>query len=658
MSGMKLILGHSQETFFESFWNIQGITFLHYIIPMIIIAILMPVFIKVVLKENGMNFIKIFDSCAFLVFFFSIICTREFNNLIFCFTFMIAALLALVTYVHHRNDILEFALNDRYMERIRKLTIVLLYWIITVVIYSPNELYLTNSDDFPISYWYFFGKLLLAGILMFAIALVGGMAYLAAIHVDMMCGGLFALVTMGYIQGMFLNGNMNNLDGDIQKWDNSRIAINLILWIVVIAVFMGFYIKKRIVAEKVVKFGSIWLILIQMVSLVVLIITSDGIGTKSGLELTTNGMLEIGDENNILVFVLDKFDGRRISEILDDEPDFLEPLSDFTYYTNVTSEFYPTYCSIAYLITGTEYEDDNSDYYSYVFSGDNILVDELYQQGYDIGLYTSTNYVSEDYSDIVTNYEEGIERKCSMYDLASLMSQTSKYKMSPLVGKNYYVYDSSDIYLLTYTDNLTNIENDLPFYNRLIGTGLSVNEDIESGTFKFYHMHGAHPPYIMSEDFQYIEYDWRRDGGYGVSGTSQAKGALNIVYEYIRQLKELGKYDDATIIITADHGVADVETKSDGEMVQQSWPILFVKMPYETSDTMIVNQSPVAHSDVVSTIKYIAGLDDYGSVLADYSEDDDRVRTSIIRYDDVVIKYEIDGDVSDVDNWTEIYNRQ
>jgi hypothetical protein len=657
MSGVKLILGHEQETFFESFWNIQGITFVHYVIPMVILAVLTPVFTKAIFRENSMKFIRIFDSCMFWVFFFAIVCVREFDNLVFCITFMIAALFALTTYIYRKNNKVEFALNGIYKDNVKKLSIVLIYWIMTVVIYLPNELYLTNSDDFPMSYWYFFSKLLLAGVVIYAVVIVGSMVYLTVTQVNMMNIGLFALVTMGYIQGMFLNGNMSQLDGDNQSWDISIIVMNLIIWIVILSVFIGFCIWKKSIAGKIVRFGSIWLTLIQAVTLVVLIITSDGIEAKSGLELTTNGMLEIGEENNIFVFVLDKFDGRIISEVLEDEPDFFNPLTDFTYYTNVTSGFNPTYCSILYLLSGTEYDDDNMDYYSYAYLGDDVLIEKLYQHGYDIGLYTNKTYVPEDYSNIVTNYDEGIERTCSTYDLVSMMTQTSKYKMSPFIGKSCYVYDTSDIYNLTYTDNLTNIESDLPFYNRLISTGLSVNEDIEEGAFKFYHMHGAHPPYTMTEDFQYIEYDWRRDGGYGASGASQARGAFNIVYEYIRQLKKLGKYDDSTIIITADHGFTGTETKSDGEQVHQSWPILFVKMPFDTSDAMTVSQAPVAHSDVISTIKCVAGLDDYGSILTDFSEDDDRVRTSMVRYDDVAIKYEIDGDVSNIDNWSVIYDR-
>ena len=159
--------------------------------------------------------------------------------------------------------------------------------------------------------------------------------------------------------------------------------------------------------------------------------------------------------------------------------------------------------------------------------------------------------------DIVSNYEDNVQRTCNMWDLFSVMTQASRYRMAPFIAKNYYQYDSSDIELLVVNDKITNIENDLPFYNKLIREGLCVSEDTEmQSAFRFIHMHGAPPPYIMTEDFQYLEYDARRDDGWG-SGVSQAKGALKIVYEYIEQLKGLGKYDDATIIITADHGYTE-----------------------------------------------------------------------------------------------------
>ena len=200
------------------------------------------------------------------------------------------------------------------------------------------------------------------------------------------------------------------------------------------------------------------------------------------------------------------------------------------------------------------------------------------------------------------------------------------------------------------SDVVVNIDNDVPFYRRLIGEGLSISDDDSEGTFRFIHMHGAHPPYTMTEDFQYVEYDYRRDGGYNVSGISQWKGAVKIVYEYIRQLKELGKYDDSLIVITADHGTTSFLSDSEGNMIKIAYPILFVKQPYESHEEMSVNDAPVCHGDLIATIRKNIGINTSEKALDEIDSDVPRKRYMISTYD-CIETYEIDGDVRLVENW-------
>lgn len=221
---------------------------------------------------------------------------------------------------------------------------------------------------------------------------------------------------------------------------------------------------------------SIWLTLTQIVSLSVLIITSDDTVPKSEVALTTKGMLEIGNQNNIIVFVLDMFDGRTMDKIQESDAEFLKELNDFTYYTNATSNFCPTHNSIPFLLTGSEYEEDNENtYITYAFSKHNLLND-MKEAEYQIGIYTDTQYVSEEIKDIVDNFGENIHRTCSTIKVFSLMTQCARYKMSPFVAKNYYLYDTSDIAQLVVDDRIVNIDNDIPFYSRLTQEGLAVDE--------------------------------------------------------------------------------------------------------------------------------------------------------------------------------------
>jgi hypothetical protein len=462
---------------------------------------------------------------------------------------------------------------------------------------------------------------------------------------------------------MFLNGDMGILDGNKKTFGETKLIVNVVIWLSVTIDLLVFYHFKSMFAQKAVIVISLWLVMTQVVSLGVLIIQNDT-SSKKEMALTTDGILEVSNGDNIIMFVLDTFDERRIDDILEDEEDFLDPLKDFIYYDNATSEFMPTYNSIPFLLTGAEYkENDDASYVSYAYSEDSML-EKLYNSGYDLGVYTEKNFVSEDMISIISNYKDNVKRTCSTYDLYILMTQCSKYKMSPFVLKNYFIYDTSDVTLLVADENISNVDNDMPLYNNLVKNGLTVNEDVDK-SFRFIHMKGAHPPYTMSEEFQYTKFDSRRDSDDDYSnfyyskerGVSQAKGALKIVYEYISQLKKLERYDDAMIVITADHGYIDSISDADGNIVGYSSPILFVKYPNYESDSLSVNNAPVCHSDLINTLEKSAGYS-VDNTLRDYDENDIRIRFMKTCYNDYTcLKYRISGNVRDINNWELVFER-
>lgn len=653
LSAAKLYLGYRKENLFESFWDVQTVTFIHYGIPLLIGSIAGPFFIHWIFKENAWKLIRFFDSVMFLVLAFVWLFVRKMNNRTYCTAFCIAAVFTVIAIGYIRKNEITFVLGKNMKKQLLKTLPFVLYWFIAVAIYIPNELYLNNASDFPMSYWYFFGKLLLSSIIVLLILLTGAMIYLTEKQLNLFCTILFVFLIIGYVQGMFLNGTMEILDGTGQDWNVTQYTINLGIWIVLAGTLLGLRIWKKEKAEKIMQLVCIWLSLTQLVSLGVLMLSSEGTAPKSELLLTTDGMLEVGEEDNIIVFVLDKFDGRRMDDILEEDADFLKPLKDFTYYTNMTSAFSPTENSIPFLLTGAEYDEETTEKYITYAYDRKPLIKDISSMGYDIGLYTDTKFVSQDMKDIVSNYKDNVQRNCDMWELFALMTQCSRYRMAPFIAKNYYQYDSSDVALLVVDEKITNIENDLPFYNKLMDEGLRVNENMEySSAFRFIHMHGAHPPYIMSEEFREITYDERRDDGYGTTGVSQAKGALKIVYEYIRQLQELGKYDDAMIIITADHGYTDPLSDKDGNMQDVSFPILLVKEPYDNNqEQLMINKAPVCHADLAPTIRNIMGMQGEEAALKDIAEDEERSRIMRCRYYDSYEKYEISGDVREVSNW-------
>ena len=157
----------------------------------------------------------------------------------------------------------------------------------------------------------------------------------------------------------------------------------------------------------------------------------------------------------------------------------------------------------------------------------------------------------------------------------------------------------------------------------------------------------------MDDGFRRVEDNiWATHDGNQIS---QSRGALKIVYEYIQNMKKLGIYDDATIIITADHGQnLHIGEKSinldDCELTSN--PILYVKLPNEHNDKVKYSNAPVSHTEFAATVINAVGgnADLYGRMFNQISEDESRERVFIFN-GDIYQKYLISGDVNDISFW-------
>ena len=133
---------------------------------------------------------------------------------------------------------------------------------------------------------------------------------------------------------------------------------------------------------------------------------------------------------------------------------------------------------------------------------------------------------------------------------------------------------------------------------------------------------------------------------------SQAKGSLKVVYEYLSQLKEIGKYDDATIIITADHGETRLLNDEDGNMIEVSCPVMYVKDPAHNSvGKGEVSEAPVCHEDVISLITNKIEKQNVKKSFFDYSEKEERNREMYREETEDYTKYRINGNVRDLSSW-------
>lgn len=648
VSGVKAFLGEPESTLLESLWDMDYRTCIHYGIPLCAAGVVLSFAIPVILRKKAEKCIDLF--AAAIVpggIAVSVIRGGSIDNRTFCMLFAVCAALAMVMAAAYKKDLLFFGKGE-YVKGARTVLAQVGLSAVMLLLYFPGELFVGNMEEFPCSFWEFFGVLLMGALGCVVTALIVCLLFLPKGVVRFLNFLLFGLLVTGYLQALFLNGRLEIMDGGGQAWGLARQTGNIVIWIVLVSIVVTAGYRKREL-ERVYRTICIYIGLIQMVSLGYLVITADLTGRNQNAELTNQGALELSAKDNVVVFVLDRFESGILEEIMETDGAFLEPLSDFTFYDNATSQFSMTRSSIPHMLTGVPWNGEVPERYAeYAYEKSGALAD-MAQNGCHMGVYTAVRYYTPLLYGVTANYQENVEKHCAFGETMATMYRTSMYKVLPFLLKNAYAYYSTDINRIAASEEIWDIENDLPFYHSLIQKGLAVNGTYDK-VFRFYHMMGAHEPYYLSEDMEYDK------TGRQVTELPQSKASLKIVYEYMRQMKELGLYDDAVIIITADHGqrLEHAELVA-GRPVKTSRPILLVKEAGAASEAMAVSSAPVSQENLIPTLLKAMGLDwhEYGRTLEEVPDDEVRERTYvdfdlIERY---VVQYSIKGDARVLDSW-------
>lgn len=643
LSMVKWYLASREESLVESFWDSSKMTYIHYGIPLIIASIVVLIILETILKKVAEKFIKIYVIYMFsgimLVFF----CRGRISNAVYCLLFFCCFIITWITILKYDKK-LEYVEKKEYL----KVFFNSLPYVGTVFfmngIFLPNELYLNNVNEFGCPYREFFIILLIGALVGVCLFIWLSMMLLPKGVYKCLRLVVAGVAIMGYIQNMFFNGKLELMDGQEQIWSAKVQIVNIVIWLLVISCIAFWGYKKQEI-EKLVKLACIYIVLIQTVTIGYLLITTEQID-KQQSALTIEGSLELGTDNNIIVFVLDRFDSRWMEELLEQEGEFFEPLADFTYYNNATSQFAHTGTALPYMLTGVEWTEEMKDitYSDYAYENSNFM-ETVKQHNYNMGIYTQLGYLVDSIYRLADNYNDEVDISCDIEKTLELMLKSSMYKTTPFALKSAYRYYSGDITQMEKADEIWNIDNDLPFYNRLVEEGLEISDEYQNA-FRFYHMRGAHHPYYLSDELQYDKV------GRDVSVYSQIKGCLKIVYEYMEQLKELGKYDEATIVITADHGQQIELIEEQNRPDKVSMPIILVKEANMKGDALQIKSIPVSHEELIPTILEAMKIDraEYGKT---YSEavDEEKERVYMDIYKDYIIKYTIDGDAKELSNW-------
>jgi len=580
------------------------------------------------------------------------------------------------------------------------------------LLYGLFDIYANNREEFvfpikPISVY-----ILWFGIGLF-IAISGFILIMKGKVFDVIFAFNFGLSLMIYLQGNFLNGTLSLFGDEVgSKQNGSFLSIlNLLIWIAVLAacVFIASSKKRNDIFAKTSVVILLALIVMQLSSFVVINInlnnynkkafpdetestdieaetaTSTSSASSSSSTSSTSGdtdtstppdsdtpviidpgeaknyvlteknLFEISKDKNVIVFVLDRFDANYYDELANYDKNIFSGFDGFTYYSDNISIYSRTYPALTQMITGkTNPFTKSAPEYFYDAYHNSDFLNDLKDNNFKINFYTGEYYSYRDISELV-----GVADNVISYDdydikspasLAVKMLTLSAYRYSPTILKSAYTISSTSFNgSIEYNSEYPAYTlNDAKLYENFCKSGLSVASG--KNTFTLIHMNGLHPPCNITPDGKYTDSD-------SASTLDASRGCFKFISEYIKSMKKLGKYKDATIIITGDHATPydDYNYISDPRLTA-----MFIKMSGDEGTPFKVSDVPVSHDYLQATIIKSAGIrtkKDYGPAYDEVTKDMNLERhylferNSIPEGDDSIVEYHINGSGKVFENW-------
>ena len=452
-------------------------------------------------------------------------------------------------------------------------------------LFAPLEFYLSNKG-----YFFFSGtEIIPFGVLATLATFVIGSLITFVLHyffkkaIIPLAGVVFGLVLSLYIQGNYIVVDYGALDGNEINWSDFKTQgiISAALFIVVTGVCVLIACKvNRTKFFKAIQMISICLVLVQCVTIMTLMLQKGGLKKEAKYLATQDEEFNLSPEENILVLVLDTFDSKAFSNIMeqDESGKYKEMLKDFTYYPDTSAAYSATDLAVPNILTGDQYQNEVTygEFLNRAYANSPFIT-RLNKEDWFCGVYSECMAPqNENTAKNINNYLK-LERTVSSHRrLAEFMYKFVGFRYLPQPLKQYcwfYPEDVKSSLECTVDDTKTLCsDSNFIFYDQIP----EIKADSDKKVFHFYHLEGTHPPFTINADFQPSNQE--------LTIEDEGKAMMVLIDSFLAKLKEENVYDNSNIIIMADHGHYDMRYN----------PLFMVKRE-NTSSEFTVDNKPLSY---------------------------------------------------------------
>ena len=490
----------------------------------------------------------------------------------------------------------------------------------TWIVFIPSETYFINKREFLFVYFDFAPHIFIK-MTVFVLLAATAACTLGDKPFRFLTGITVGLTLCVYGQYVFMNGALPTFAGDKADWDSmgASMAVNAVVWCVLLLLPIVYILvsdrAKPLAASPAGRnihlFVSSFIGGVQLITLAVLILTSEhSLFNHETYMLDSTEQFVVSGKKNIITIILDASDRHYFDDEMERNPEKFEFLKDFTYYTNACMMYDSTILSIPQMLSGAEElpETTIEDWLDSTWKSERCesFYTRLHEADYKVNVFGDFCFYNDPFCGKIDNcvyaHEEDVTiDRSSLYQY---MDQLTEYRAAPLALKRFLEPNS--------TLNAASAQ----FKNRCLYNNVEFLSELDLKTSD------------SDKNYFIVEHV---NGTHLIGGRTQdcVDQSMDILTEYVRQLKALGLYDDSVIIITGDHGA---HYKPD------NFPIFYIKTPGAEHDSMQYSDAPIHHLDYLATCIDAADLekdtdgDLFGRSIFDIGEDEQRERLVFQRY--------------------------
>lgn len=393
---------------------------------------------------------------------------------------------------------------------------------------------------------------------------------------------LLILIFDLWAQGNLFNWNYGPLDGSPIPWSQFEIEGNIELFFLLTLIPVTFFFARKIYVLM--PYALIILTLMQVADSLATIKKTTGPDLDKLFIIDESNKFVFGHEKNIIILILDAFQGSVFGEIMPTTPELTSRLDGFTWFKNASCAIPSTKLSLPNLLSGIAYNNKIPvhQYQREVLLGHSLLVD-LKSRGYQTEYYSVFGYGILPVNDRLWSNARRKTSRMELVDEYNKLFQTTNFRVSlQIIKKQLYkngvwtTKEDTKKYLInaleiegdqTISNAVTpimgeskpstkccnnipaGIHPDIDFTNAMLG---QVRKGNRSNIFKLYHLQGLHPPRNIDENFN-VDPMLNEDSD---SIPSSGRASLKLLNLFLGELKKAGVYDNSLIFVLGDHGNA------------------------------------------------------------------------------------------------------